>query len=72
MKSVKNSTITNLGSAFVGAAGTALGFAIGTMLVPGVGSACGAVTGGIIFSYYGGEYSLSFYQEIENKLSHLT
>ncbi len=72
MRSKKYSTVSNLGSALIGAAGTALGFAVGTLIIPGVGSACGAVTGGIIFSYYGGEYSLRFYQGLEDKFTLFT
>lgn len=33
-----------------------------------MGSAIGAVTGGVVFSYYGGELTVKFYEALEEKI----
>ena len=39
------------------------------MVAPGVGSAVGAVAGGVVFSYFGSVYAIKFYEQIEEKFA---
>lgn len=46
----------------------ALGFTLGTMLLPGVGSLIGSVVGGLAGGLAGDKYMLRSYQALEDKI----
>ena len=54
-----------------GAGGVAIGFALGTMLMPGVGGLIGSVVGGLAGGFAGDKLMLRSYQELENRLLHV-
>lgn len=54
-----------------GAGGVAIGFALGTMLLPGVGGLIGSVVGGLAGGFAGDKVMLRSYQELENRLLHV-
>lgn len=61
-------SVTTVGSLAVGSGGAAAGFAIGTALLPGVGSIVGAVVGGIAGGFAGEKLSAKAYKSIEAKI----
>lgn len=54
-----------------GAGGVAIGFALGTLLLPGVGGLIGSVVGGLAGGFAGDKIMLASYQQLENKLHHV-
>lgn len=65
---MKLNSVTTVGSMAVGSGGAAAGFAVGTMIFPGVGSIVGAVVGGIAGGFAGEKWSAKAYKSIEQKL----
>lgn len=51
-----------------GIGGTAAGFALGTIFMPGVGSAIGAIGGGIVGGYAGKTVVSKTYETLEKSL----
>ena len=61
-------SVTTVGSLAVGSGGAAAGFALGTVLFPGIGSIVGAVVGGIAGGYAGERWSAKAYNNIEQRI----
>ena len=61
-------SVTTVGSLAVGSGGAAAGFALGTVLLPGVGSIVGAVVGGIAGGFAGERWSAKAYNSIEKQI----
>jgi outer membrane lipoprotein SlyB len=61
-------SVTTVGSMAVGSGGAAAGFAVGTLLFPGVGSIVGAVVGGIAGGFAGEKWGAQAYSAIEKKV----
>lgn len=51
-----------------GVGGTAVGFALGNTLLPGIGGILGSVVGGLAGSFAGDNVMLSSYQSLENRI----
>ena len=66
---VKLNSVTTVGSLAVGSGGAAAGFALGTVLFPGVGSVVGAVVGGIAGGFAGEKLSAKAYKSIEESIA---
>lgn len=60
--------MVTFGGVVIGAAGSTIGFAIGTLILPGFGSAVGAISGGLVGGYFGGHYVLTIYEKLENRI----
>ena len=65
---MKLNSVTTVGSMAVGSGGAAAGFAVGTLIFPGVGSIVGAVVGGLAGGFAGEKWSAKAYNMIEMKL----
>jgi hypothetical protein len=61
-------SLTTLEGLIGGAGGLALGFALGTLLLPGVGGLIGSVVGGLAGGFAGDKIMLKNYQDLENRL----
>ena len=55
-RSLRAGSIAAVSGAVIGVAGTTLGFSLGTIVLPGPGSAIGAVTGGLLGGYFGSKF----------------
>ena len=64
----KLNSVTTLSSMAAGSGGAAAGFALGTVLMPGVGSILGAVMGGLAGGLAGEKLSSKAYKTIERKI----
>ena len=62
---LKLNSVTTVGSMAVGSGGAAAGFAVGTMIFPGVGSVVGAVVGGLASGFAGEKWSAKAFNAIE-------
>ena len=65
---IKLNSVTSVSSVAVGSGGAAAGFALGTFLMPGVGSVIGAVVGGMAGGFVGEKLSAKVYKKIEIKI----
>ena len=54
-----------------GVGGTALGFALGNMVIPGVGGLLGGLVGGLTGGITGDKIMMSNYQSLENRLENI-
>lgn len=68
VRRVKVGSVGAVGSVAGGSGGAAAGFAIGTVLFPGVGSIIGAVVGGIAGGIAGEKFSTKAFLSIEKKI----
>jgi ADP-ribosylglycohydrolase len=62
-------SVVGVGSLAAGSGGAAAGFALGTVLFPGVGSVIGAVVGGIAGGFAGEKISATAYKALEEKIA---
>jgi len=66
---VKLNSVTTVGSLAVGSGGAAAGFALGTVIFPGIGSVVGAVVGGIAGGFAGEKLSAKAYKSIDESIA---
>jgi len=64
-------SLTTLQGLLGGAGGTAVGFALGTMLLPGIGGIVGSVVGGLAGGFVGDKLMLSSYQSLEDRIHNM-
>eukprot|EP00349_Pseudokeronopsis_sp_Brazil_P012232 CAMPEP_0202980126 /NCGR_PEP_ID=MMETSP1396-20130829/86112_1 /ASSEMBLY_ACC=CAM_ASM_000872 /TAXON_ID= /ORGANISM="Pseudokeronopsis sp., Strain Brazil" /LENGTH=186 /DNA_ID=CAMNT_0049719909 /DNA_START=16 /DNA_END=576 /DNA_ORIENTATION=+ len=65
---MKLNSVVAVSSLAVGTGGAAAGFAIGSMILPGLGSIIGAVIGGVAGGIAGERISTKFYLQVERRI----
>lgn len=50
------------------AGGKTLGYALGTVIVPGLGSVKGALLGGFLGAFFGSQMTVIIYQRLESRI----
>ena len=65
---MKINSVTSVSSVAVGSGGAAAGFALGTFIMPGIGSVIGAVIGGMAGGFVGEKLSAKAYKIIDKKI----
>ena len=64
LDNLKANTVHKLTSLVLGGGGLTIGYALGTLILPGVGSLVGALVGGILVAYYGQYLILHIYEKL--------